>query len=60
MTGGGTFQAFFLLPELAIGAPSYCFIYGNERSLSRLMIATHQVGGKDDMGALDKERLMVV
>jgi hypothetical protein len=24
------------------------------------MVATQQVGGKDDMGALDKERLMVV
>jgi hypothetical protein len=31
MTGGGTFLGFFLLFELAIGAPSYCFIYGNER-----------------------------
>jgi hypothetical protein len=29
-------------------------------SLSRLMVATQQVGEKDDMGALDKERLTVV
>jgi hypothetical protein len=31
MTGGGTFLAFFLLLELAIRAPSCCFIYGNKR-----------------------------
>jgi hypothetical protein len=31
MTGGGTFLAFFFLLELAIRAPSYGFIYGNER-----------------------------
>jgi hypothetical protein len=30
ITGGGTFLAFFLLLELAIGAASYYFIYGNE------------------------------
>jgi hypothetical protein len=31
MTGGGTFPTFFFLLELAIEAPSYDFIYDNER-----------------------------
>jgi hypothetical protein len=31
MTGGGTFLAFFFLLELATGASSCGFIYGNER-----------------------------
>jgi hypothetical protein len=30
MIEGGTFLAFFFLLELAIGAPSYNFMYGNE------------------------------
>jgi hypothetical protein len=31
MTGGGNFLAFLFFLELAVGAPSYSFIYGNER-----------------------------
>jgi hypothetical protein len=31
MTKGEAYLAFFLLLELAVGAPSCYFIYGNER-----------------------------
>jgi hypothetical protein len=34
-------------------------LWQQKASWSRLMVATQQVGEKDDMGALDKERLVI-
>jgi hypothetical protein len=50
MTRGEVHLAFFLLVQLDILAPTCWIIYGNERgSLSRLMVATQQVGEKNEM-----------
>jgi hypothetical protein len=52
MTRGEACLAFLFMLKLAVGAPSYCFIYGNEMaSLSRLMVATQQVWENNYMGA---------
>jgi hypothetical protein len=50
MIEGEACLAFFLLLELDVGAPSCCFIYGNEG----------QVWENNDMGDLDKERQTMV
>jgi hypothetical protein len=50
MTGGEVHLDSFLLLKLDILAPTCWIIYGNERaSLSRLMVATQQVGEKHEM-----------
>jgi hypothetical protein len=52
MTRGGTFLSFFLLVELTIEAPSYCFIYDNKRQASvDLWLLLNKWGKKDDMVA---------
>jgi hypothetical protein len=61
MTGEGTFLAFLFLLELAVGAPSCCFINGNERQAwVDLWLLLSRGGGNHDMGALEKEASLLV